>query len=100
MNNDAKSGILFLAALFFTFLFIMQTLFPPTEPPRPPEGSPQSGDLGDLPNRWSDSDGSSMEAMRSTPNSNKKIGVIGTCSGGRHAFLVACKLQGFDAAVD
>ena len=31
---------------------------------------------------------------------NYKVGIIGTCSGGRHAFLVACRSKGFDAAVD
>ena len=28
------------------------------------------------------------------------MGVFGTCSGGRHAFLVACRAKGFDAVVD
>ncbi len=32
--------------------------------------------------------------------SNGKVGVIGTCSGGRHAFLAACRVDGFEAAVD
>ena len=31
---------------------------------------------------------------------NRKVGVIGMCSGGRHAFLAACTVEGFDAAVD
>ena len=31
---------------------------------------------------------------------NNKVGIIGTCSGGRHTFLVACRTTGFDAAVD
>lgn len=31
---------------------------------------------------------------------NRKVGVIGMCSGGRHAFLAACTVDGFDAAVD
>ncbi|MDA1061361.1 MAG: dienelactone hydrolase family protein [Chloroflexi bacterium] len=34
------------------------------------------------------------------PYSNGKAGVIGTCSGGRHTFLVACKTSRFDAAID
>jgi len=38
--------------------------------------------------------------LKSLPTSNKKVGVIGTCSGGRHAFLAACKANGIDAAVD
>lgn len=33
------------------------------------------------------------------PGANGKFGVIGHCSGGRHAFLAACSLP-FDAAVD
>jgi carboxymethylenebutenolidase len=37
--------------------------------------------------------------LRSVPNSNGKIGVIGYCSGGRQAFLAACTLQ-LAAAVD
>jgi carboxymethylenebutenolidase len=37
--------------------------------------------------------------LRAQPYSNGKLGVIGCCSGGRHTFLVACKLP-FDAAVD
>ena len=32
--------------------------------------------------------------LRAQPNANGKVGVIGFCSGGRHAFLVACKLAG------
>lgn len=47
--------------------------------------------------------GDSEEALnylRSLPYSNGKVGIIGTCSGGRHTFLVACRVNGFDAAVD
>lgn len=36
----------------------------------------------------------------SEEESNNKTGVIGMCSGGRHAFLAACQLDCFDAAVD
>lgn len=38
--------------------------------------------------------------LKSLPYSNGKAGIIGTCSGGRHAFLVACRVKGFNAAVD
>ena len=39
--------------------------------------------------------------IRALPNSNNKVGIIGTCSGGRHTYLVACRTSGvFDAAVD
>jgi len=37
--------------------------------------------------------------LRSHPTANGKIGVIGYCSGGRQAYLVACSLE-LDAAVD
>ena len=37
--------------------------------------------------------------LRSLTSSNGKVGVIGYCSGGRQAFLVACSIE-VDAAVD
>jgi len=37
--------------------------------------------------------------LRALDSANGKIGLIGHCSGGRHAFLAACSLQ-LDAAVD
>lgn len=42
----------------------------------------------------------SLNFLLSQPVSNGKVGVWGTCSGGRHAFLAACRLQGFAAAID
>ncbi len=41
-----------------------------------------------------------MRFLRSLPYINGRVGVFGTCSGGRHAFLVACRVKGFDAIVD
>ena len=41
----------------------------------------------------------SLDCLRADENSNGKVGVIGMCSGGRHAYLAACTLD-FDAAVD
>ena len=41
-----------------------------------------------------------MRYLRSLPYINGKVGVFGTCSGGRHAFLSACRVQGFDAVID
>ena len=38
--------------------------------------------------------------LHNQPHANGKVGVIGTCSGGRHTFLAACTLEGIDAAVD
>ncbi len=40
-----------------------------------------------------------IDTLRARPESNGKIGVIGYCSGGRQAFLVACTLD-VDAAID
>ncbi len=39
-------------------------------------------------------------SLRSLPILNGKLGVFGTCSGGRHAYLAACRLKSFDAVVD
>ncbi len=41
-----------------------------------------------------------LDFLKSQDWSNGKVGVIGMCSGGRHAFLAACTVEGFDAAVD
>jgi len=41
-----------------------------------------------------------MRYLRSLPYINGKVGVFGTCSGGRHAYLAACRVKGFDALVD
>jgi carboxymethylenebutenolidase len=38
--------------------------------------------------------------LRALPTSNGKVGVIGPCSGGRHAYLAACRSGAFDAVVD
>src|SRR6185369_1283461 len=38
--------------------------------------------------------------LRSLPYSNGKVGVFGTCSGGRQTVLVAGRLKGLDAAID
>ncbi len=41
-----------------------------------------------------------MRYLRSLPYINFRVGVFGTCSGGRHAFLAACRVKGFDAVID
>src|ERR1044072_6004834 len=46
-----------------------------------------------------DHDGAN-KLLRSLPYVSEKVGVFGTCSGGRHGFLAACKLKGFDALVE
>jgi carboxymethylenebutenolidase len=55
-------------------------------------GVPDDQVLGDL-------DGA-LKFLRSQSDVGKKVGVFGTCSGGRHGFLAACKLKGFDALVE
>jgi carboxymethylenebutenolidase len=41
-----------------------------------------------------------MKFLRAQSNSNGKVGLIGFCSGGRHAYLAGGKLDGIDAIVD
>ena len=41
-----------------------------------------------------------MKWLRALPTSNGKVGIMGTCSGGRHALLVAQSVPGFDAVGD
>jgi carboxymethylenebutenolidase len=38
--------------------------------------------------------------LQGLANSNGKVGIIGSCSGGRHALLAASRVPGFDAVVD
>src|SRR3954467_8851502 len=40
-----------------------------------------------------------VDYLRALPESNRRVGVIGYCSGGRQAYVVACSLD-IDAAVD
>jgi carboxymethylenebutenolidase len=41
-----------------------------------------------------------VKYLKALPYSNDKIGIIGMCSGGRHSFLAACRVNGLNAAVD
>jgi len=41
-----------------------------------------------------------LDYIRALPYSTGKVGIIGTCSGGRHSFLAAVKTKAFDALVD
>ena len=38
--------------------------------------------------------------LRAQPDSNGRVGAIGFCSGGRHAYMLACRLPSLSAAVD
>jgi carboxymethylenebutenolidase len=41
-----------------------------------------------------------VQWLRAQPWHNGKVGVLGTCSGGRHAFLYACKTNSIDACCE
>jgi carboxymethylenebutenolidase len=41
-----------------------------------------------------------MSYLRTQPYSNGKVGVFGTCSGGRHTMMVVGRTSGFNAAID
>jgi carboxymethylenebutenolidase len=55
-------------------------------------GAPDDQVVGDL--------DAARAYIKSQPYSNGKVGIIGTCSGGRHSFLTACRTKNFDAIVD
>jgi carboxymethylenebutenolidase len=38
--------------------------------------------------------------LQSLPNCTGKVAIFGTCSGGRHAYLTACRAPGFAAVLD
>lgn len=38
--------------------------------------------------------------LHSLPNCSGKVGIFGTCSGGRHAYLAACRTRAFQAVID
>ena len=41
-----------------------------------------------------------LDYLNALPYSNGRAGVIGMCSGGRHAFMAGCRVKGLNAAVD
>ena len=55
-------------------------------------GVPDDQVVGDL--------AGAMKYVRALKDVKGKVGIFGTCSGGRHAFLAACRAPGFDALVD
>lgn len=59
---------------------------------RAAKGVPDDQAVGDLKG--------ALDLLRAQPYANGKVGIFGTCSGGRHAFLTACRVQGFDACLD
>ncbi len=55
-------------------------------------GIPDEQAVGDL--------AGALAYLRSLPNVSARVGIFGTCSGGRHAYLAACRVKGFAAVVD
>ena len=55
-------------------------------------GLPDEQAVGDL--------AGALHYLQSLPYVSDKIGIWGTCSGGRHAYLAACRVPGFSAVVD
>jgi carboxymethylenebutenolidase len=59
---------------------------------------------GDVPDETVVQDGkASIAFLRALPSSNGRVALMGTCSGGRHAYLTACHTEGAaapDAVVD
>jgi carboxymethylenebutenolidase len=41
-----------------------------------------------------------LRFLQALPYASGKVGIFGTCSGGRHAYLAACRVPGFAAVVD
>jgi carboxymethylenebutenolidase len=41
-----------------------------------------------------------LQWLKALPTSNGKVGILGTCSGGRHSVVVASKSQGWNAVAD
>ena len=41
-----------------------------------------------------------LHYLQALPYVSGKVGIWGTCSGGRHAYLAACRVPGFSAVVD
>ena len=67
----------------------------------PEEISAKAREAGGVPDEsvMGDCEGAG-EYLRDQACSNGRVGVIGMCSGGRHAFMAGCQLDCFDAAVD
>lgn len=55
-------------------------------------GLPDEQALGDM--------AGALQFLKAQPILNGKVGIWGTCSGGRHAYLAACRVPGFDAVID
>jgi carboxymethylenebutenolidase len=67
---------------------------------KPSEAAAAAREAGDVPDDQCIGDvRGAVEYLRALPSANGRVGVIGYCSGGRQAFIVACTVD-VDAAVD
>jgi len=67
----------------------------------PADISQKARDAGGVPDdSVMDDCAGALRYLKSLPTSNGRVGVIGMCSGGRHAFLAGCRVEGLNAAVD
>jgi carboxymethylenebutenolidase len=65
------------------------------------DGAAAAIDAGGVPDaQCVDDVDAAVRYLRAQPSSNGRVGVIGYCSGGRQAYLVACSGLDIDAAVD
>src|SRR5690349_7539151 len=55
-------------------------------------GVPDDQAVGDL--------AGARDHVRTLKDVNGRVGLFGTCSGGRHVYLAACRAPGFDAVID
>ena len=82
------------------YLAIAPHLFSRLGPGTPEELAVAARGAGGMPDEQVVGDiGAAVRLLRDQPNCNGKVGVIGFCSGGRQAYMMACKLD-IDAAVD
>lgn len=67
----------------------------------PAEVAARVRDAGDVADEQVVGDGlGALAYLTAQPNSTGKVGVMGTCSGGRHAYLAACQSEDVAAVVD
>ncbi len=82
------------------FVTICPDLYGRAEPGQPDDVAAWVRAHGDVPDEQVVGDGKAcLDFLRALPYTTGKVGVFGTCSGGRHAYLAGCHLQ-LEAVVD
>ena len=80
---------------------ILPNLFDRVGPGSPDDQAARVREQGGVADAQVSGDVAACQAfLRSQTNSNDKVGMIGFCWGGRHVYLAAAQIKGFDAAVD